>query len=174
MRREMSAPARTRFFTSCVAAFQGGGCRAAALVGAVEEALSRGVNFVEFAGTSAGAIVAALMGAGANAADLKSVVSAIDFAQLFGGLPEDFGKTVARLPRAFRALLFVLKFTEYRDYRTYFSRLGLHSSSSIETWMNLQLQEILQLQRPVLFSDLKFPTWIVSTDIPIPAGGGSM
>jgi predicted acylesterase/phospholipase RssA len=162
----MPSPARTRFFTSCVAAFQGGGCRAAALVGAVEEALSRGVNFVEFAGTSAGSIVAALMGAGATAADLNTVVSTINFSELFATAPEDLGTSVARLPRTFRALLFVLQFTRYGEYRTYFSQLGLHSSSNIEAWMDSQLRRILQLQRPVLFCDLRFPTWIVSTDVP--------
>src|SRR5579863_2214828 len=66
-----AAPVRTRCFSSCVAAFQGGGCRAAVLVGALDEALSRGVNFVEIAGPSAGSIVAALMGAGQRRLILK-------------------------------------------------------------------------------------------------------
>jgi predicted acylesterase/phospholipase RssA len=161
----MDSPPRTRFFTSCVAAFQGGGCRAAALVGAVEEALGRGVNFVEFAGTSAGSIVAALMGAGASISDLKQIVSSIDFAALFMAPPENIGNARPRLPIMFRGLLGLSRFTHYRKYRPYFFHLGLHSSAKIESWMNIQLQELLQLKRKVLFSDLIFPTWVVATDV---------
>ena len=50
--------AKTEFFHSCLGVFQGGGCRAAALVGAYEEAVNRGVHFTEVAGTSAGSIIA--------------------------------------------------------------------------------------------------------------------
>jgi hypothetical protein len=163
---EMDLPPQTRFFSSCVAAFQGGGCRAAAIVGAVEEALSRGVNFVEFAGTSAGSIVAALMGAGAGVEDLKSIVSAIDFDKLFLAKPEDLGGIPLRLSLRVRVLLMVLHLTGYGQYSFYFSKLGLHSSLEIETWVDGQLRKLLGLEREVLFSDLIFPTWIVSTDIP--------
>jgi predicted acylesterase/phospholipase RssA len=57
---------QTRFFRTCVGVFQGGGCRGAALAGAYQEAVARGVTFAEVAGTSAGSIVAALIGAGAR------------------------------------------------------------------------------------------------------------
>ena len=159
-------PPRTRFFTSCVAAFQGGGCRAAALVGAVEEAVSRGVSFVEFAGTSAGSIVAALMGAGASVADLKSIVSAIDFDKLFLAEPEDLGDTAIELPLRVRCLMPVLRFTGHQKYRSAVDQLGLHSSREIETWIDGQLRKLLGLEHEILFSDLIFPTWIVATDIP--------
>jgi predicted acylesterase/phospholipase RssA len=162
----MGSPPQTRFFTSCVAAFQGGGCRAAALVGAVEEALSRGVNFVEFAGTSAGSIVAALMGAGADANYLESAVSAIDFDKLFLAPAEDLGPTHLSLPFPIRSLLALLRLTKYRQYCSALYRLGLYSSVEIEKWMNERLQELLGMKGEVLFEHLIFPTWIVSTDIP--------
>jgi predicted acylesterase/phospholipase RssA len=69
----------TSFFKSSAGVFQGGGCRAAAFVGAYGEAIRRGVSFVEVAGTSAGSIIAALVGAGANPDDLQSAIAELDF-----------------------------------------------------------------------------------------------
>ena len=71
--------AKTSFFKSCFGVFQGGGCRAAAFVGAYEEAVSSGVSFTEVAGTSAGSIVASLIGAGATPQDLREAITGIDF-----------------------------------------------------------------------------------------------
>ena len=69
----------TSFFRSSAGVFQGGGCRAAAFVGAYEEAIRRGVSFTEVAGTSAGSIMAALIGAGASPNDTKVAVGQLDF-----------------------------------------------------------------------------------------------
>jgi len=71
--------AKTSFFKSCLGVFQGGGCRAAAFVGAFEEAVASGVSFAEVAGTSAGSIVASLIGAGASPKDLRDAIAKIDF-----------------------------------------------------------------------------------------------
>src|SRR5580700_4694176 len=76
--------AKTTFFNSCLGVFQGGGCRAAAFVGAYEEAVRSGVSFTEVAGTSAGAIVASLIGAGAAPKDLREAIETLDFASLVG------------------------------------------------------------------------------------------
>ena len=67
---DRSAIYRTRFYSDCIGVFQGGGCRAAAFAGAYDAAFKLGVRFSEVAGTSAGAIVAALLAAGADAAYL--------------------------------------------------------------------------------------------------------
>jgi len=76
---------RTRFFQTCFGVFQGGGCRGAAFVGALEQATARGVDFAGVAGTSAGSIVAALLGAGATPDYLRKVLQELSFM----GLLED-------------------------------------------------------------------------------------
>ena len=73
---------QTRFFQTCFGVFQGGGCRGAAFVGAIEEAKARGVDFAGVAGTSAGSIVAALLGAGATADFLRKSIEELGRAPL--------------------------------------------------------------------------------------------
>ena len=63
---KMNIVPKTVFFTACRGVFAGGGCRAAAHVGAFEAAVEAGINFSEVAGTSAGSIIAAFVGAGAS------------------------------------------------------------------------------------------------------------
>src|SRR6266480_4781131 len=70
---------RTRFYSDCIGVFQGGGCRAAAFAGAYDAAFKLGVRFSEVAGTSAGAIVAALLAAGAEPAFLLAKLKALNF-----------------------------------------------------------------------------------------------
>lgn len=40
-----------KYFTNCIAVFQGGGCKAIAYIGAYEKAYQEGVFFSELAGT---------------------------------------------------------------------------------------------------------------------------
>jgi predicted acylesterase/phospholipase RssA len=75
----MASMDKTFHFKSCLGVFQGGGCRAAAFAGAYEEAARRGVSFSEVAGTSAGSIVAALIGARATPAFIRDKLSKLDF-----------------------------------------------------------------------------------------------
>lgn len=53
-------------FCNCLGVFQGGGVKAIAYAGAFEEAKKAGIGFSHVAGTSAGAIFAALIAAGAS------------------------------------------------------------------------------------------------------------
>ena len=71
----------TKYFDNCKAVFQGGGCKAVAYVGAYEEAYARGVFFSELSGASAGALIAALIAAGAKPDYLRKVVMELDFSQ---------------------------------------------------------------------------------------------
>lgn len=71
----------TKIFDNCLAVFQGGGCKAIAYIGAYKAARDRGVQFTELAGTSAGAIIAALIAAGASPEDLVRFIKGIDFKQ---------------------------------------------------------------------------------------------
>lgn len=59
--------------------FEGGGVKGIGLVGAIAETEARGYSFENVAGTSAGAIVAALVAAGYKAAELKEIMSRLDY-----------------------------------------------------------------------------------------------
>jgi NTE family protein len=59
--------------------FEGGGVKGIGLVGAVAAIEEAGYEFVNLAGTSAGAIVATLLAAGYSAAEVKQAINDIDF-----------------------------------------------------------------------------------------------
>lgn len=61
------------------AVFEGGGVKGIGLVGAVAATEAQGCRFENVAGTSAGAIVAALVAAGYNAAQLKEILDDLDY-----------------------------------------------------------------------------------------------
>ncbi len=63
------------------AVFEGGGVKGSALVGAVAATEEAGYQFENVAGTSAGAIVAALVAAGYTAAELKKIIDELDYLQ---------------------------------------------------------------------------------------------
>ena len=126
------------------------------IVGAYEEAVSSGVSFTEVAGTSAGSIVASLIGAGATPQDLREAITGIDF--------ESFAHTPDRkAPRGLLGRVLGLKYPQYADLL--FDQ-GFHSSSQIKEWTNKNLSRLLpQEKQPITFSSLPFPTYIVSTDL---------
>lgn len=61
------------------AVFEGGGVKGIGLVGAVAVAEERGYQWVNVAGTSAGAIVAALLAAGYKAMEMKEILEELDY-----------------------------------------------------------------------------------------------
>ncbi|MFC1995171.1 patatin-like phospholipase family protein [Chloroflexota bacterium] len=61
------------------AVFEGGGVKGIGLVGAVSVAEERGYRWINVAGTSAGAIVAALLAAGYSAFELKAIMQELDY-----------------------------------------------------------------------------------------------
>ena len=61
------------------AVFEGGGVKGTGLVGAVQVTEDRGYTFDRVAGTSAGAIIAALIAAGYTAAEMKEIMFALDY-----------------------------------------------------------------------------------------------
>ena len=61
------------------AVFEGGGVKGIGLVGAIAVAEERGYRWVNLAGTSAGAIVAALLAAGYSAAEMRQVLEELDY-----------------------------------------------------------------------------------------------
>jgi len=63
------------------AVFEGGGVKGIGLVGAIAVAEERGYQWVNVAGTSAGAIVAALLAAGYRASEIKEIMAELDYNQ---------------------------------------------------------------------------------------------
>jgi len=61
------------------AIFEGGGVKAFGMLGALYEAESRGYQWVNVAGSSAGAIIAALVAAGYSALEIKELIWKLDF-----------------------------------------------------------------------------------------------
>ena len=61
------------------AVFEGGGVKGIGLVGAVAVAEEKGYQWQNVAGTSAGAIVAALLAAGYSAAEMKKIMDELDY-----------------------------------------------------------------------------------------------
>ena len=61
------------------AVFEGGGVKGIGLVGAVAVAEEKGYQWINVAGTSAGAIVAALVAAGYTSTELKKVMDELDY-----------------------------------------------------------------------------------------------
>lgn len=72
----------SKYFNSCKGVFQGGGCKAIAYIGAYKRAYERGVFFSDLAGTSAGAIIATLIAAGAKPKEMYDIVKQTDFKSL--------------------------------------------------------------------------------------------
>ena len=69
------------------AVFEGGGVRGIALAGAAAGALDAGYTFHRMVGTSAGALVAALLAAGYNADELEEQVAGMDWPGLLDPVP---------------------------------------------------------------------------------------
>lgn len=65
----------------CDAVFEGGGVKGIGLVGAVSVTEEMGYDFCTVAGTSAGAIVAALVAAGYRASELRDIMRSLDYTQ---------------------------------------------------------------------------------------------
>jgi predicted acylesterase/phospholipase RssA len=148
---------QTKFFKSTLGVFQGGGCRAAAFAGAYEVAVKRGVRFTEVAGTSAGSIVAALIGASATPDQLLTSVTNLDFNRFLAEPTRTAKRSIWAQATKLNGLLSKLADIYYD--------LGLHSSAYIEEWTEAQLRTLLPDQpHPIPFKALPLPTWIVAAD----------
>lgn len=116
------------------AVFEGGGVKGIGLVGALVEAEARGYQWVNVAGTSAGAIVAALVAAGYRAAELARILEALDYRQF--ARPQGLG----RLPLVGLPLNLIF-------------RLGLYSADPLEQWLG----DLLAARGVFTFADLVLP-----------------
>jgi NTE family protein len=122
--------------------FEGGGVRGTAFVGAVAAAEKQGISFAALAGTSAGAIVAALLAAGYGADELRDLLYQKDF--------RDFQDPVA-LP-GFRRLCSLWK-------------LGFYKGKAFQTWMRVVLSQKFDGNFNPRIEDLPKPLTIIAADV---------
>jgi predicted acylesterase/phospholipase RssA len=155
----------TRFFQTCLGVFQGGGCRGAAFAGAFAAARARNVGFAGVAGTSAGSIAAALVGAGASSESLMKSLKELNFVALLRNpIP------VAQPPAGWRVRV-VLKVagmvkSDLRRAATVLKFRGMYSSEGIEQWLNDELKKLLpSAGSRVKFKHMTIPTYVVAADI---------
>lgn len=110
--------------------FSGGGIKGFAFAGALEVLEQSGYRFKRAAGTSVGAIVAAMVAAGYSSAELKKLMEEMDTGRLLD-------------PPA------LLRFPFYKWLRVYF-KMGLYNGDDLERW----LEKILSRKGISRFSDL--------------------
>lgn len=153
----------TKHFSNCLGVFQGGGCRAAAFLGAYKEAYNRGVSFSEVVGNSAGSIFAAFVATGAKPDILEKVVEELDF--------KSFMQPPKSLNEYDPELKLIRKKISYLSYipqvRKFIKNIGLYNSENIEYFVNNNLRDLLGINedRDILFKDLNIPITIVSSDL---------
>ncbi|MCX2483526.1 patatin-like phospholipase family protein [Pedobacter sp. MR2016-24] len=148
---------KTVNFQNCLGVFQGGGCRGAAFVGAYTEAHKRGVSFSEIVGTSAGAIVAAFIAAGAGPEKLAEIIKRLEFTKLLAMPVKIDGFTHT-------GLSFLARGISAEAYRVVKSA-GAYNSSELLEWIDKELRLILDRSDKVQFKHLIIPLTVVATDL---------
>ncbi len=135
------------------AVFEGGGVKGIGLVGAVAAAEERGYLWQNLAGTSAGAIVAALLAAGYSAGELKEIMSELDYRNF-----KDPG-LLDRIPVAGPLLSLLLEQGIYEGNFLQDWIGGLLKSKGLETFGQLVMPE--QAENP----RYKFKLRVIASDI---------
>lgn len=159
---------KTEFFFHCWGVFEGGGVRAAAHAGAYAAAKRAGVTFGRVAGTSGGSIVAALVAAGATPSYLRYHLQQLDFLPLLDK-PSNKDSFFERKLPLWARLLRPLTWGSARKVADVATYGGLHDSKRLGDWIEQRLVELLRAEhstnrKPVLFSELPIPLYIVATD----------
>jgi NTE family protein len=123
--------------------FSGGGVKAFAFIGALEEVERKGLHYERVAGTSAGAIISSLVAAGYQSAEIKKLLLELDM-NMFLEEPK-FGNSIPFL-----------------NWLLMYFRLGVYKGDQIEQWIHEKL-----LQKGIQsFGDLpKEKLKIIGSDI---------
>lgn len=116
----------------CNAVLEGGGVKGIGHIGAICALEKRGYQFDKVAGSSAGAIVAALLAAGYRGEEMKALMQEIDYMKF---KEEDFLDHFGNIGKALSVLL---------DY-------GIYSSAYLERWLN----DALAKKHVTCFKDVK-------------------
>lgn len=135
------------------AVFEGGGVKGIGLVGAVAAAEEMGYQWVNVAGTSAGAIVAALLAAGYSAAEMKEILTELDYNRF---------KDTSLLDRvplvgSVASLIFEKGIYEGRFFEGWMR--GLLREKGVETFNDLVLEEYRNDER------YRFKLRVIASDI---------
>lgn len=171
----------TKMFDNCLGVFQGGGCKAIAYIGAYKVAKQRGVMFSELAGTSAGAIIAAFIAAGATPSELEDIIYNIDFKK-FTNTPLKVKALNILLhlvllvlsPVVFFVILYKCSFNICKFINiisnyglvNLFKGHGFYSTKALQDFIEEQLKQITGLSKEhILFEDLGPNLHIVAADI---------
>jgi NTE family protein len=104
------------------AVFEGGGARGIAFIGAIQAMEEEKVEWQRLAGTSAGAIIAALLASGYKSYEIREHLSKLDFSKLRG-------RTYLNRIPIFGTLLELM------------IHLGIYKNDYLETWMDSLLTE---------------------------------
>ncbi|MCM3691408.1 patatin-like phospholipase family protein [Neobacillus niacini] len=104
------------------AVFEGGGARGIAFVGAIQAMEEEKVEWQRIAGTSAGAVIAALLASGYKSYEIRNHLKELDFSKLRG-------KTILNRIPIFGSLLELM------------FNLGIYKNDYLETWMDSLLSE---------------------------------
>lgn len=155
----------TEKYINCKAVFQGGGCKAITYVGAFEEAINCGVGFSEFAGASAGAMIAAFAAAGATPQQMRDFVAGTDFSVLL--------REQVAMPLNWKQKLLIKGICYYEKIpsnwvkyaMTVYDRQGMYDSTAIYSMVDAELQKLLGISTTIRFEDMKYPLTIVAADI---------
>lgn len=142
------------------AILDGGGVKGAALAGCLEAAKERGIEFVGFGGTSAGAIVALLASVGYSGDDLKGImIEEVDFTDFLddGGIALD---RLKQIPDEFsQAWSKTYALWKYRDILKRISNdFGLYNAAKLQQFLLKKIKErcpALKNNNDVTFEDLK-------------------
>jgi NTE family protein len=135
------------------AVFEGGGVKGIALAGAVSEAMRRGHEFVNVAGTSAGAIMASLVASGFGPGEIEQVLKGIDFQAFCDRSPLD------RLPLLGPVLSVAIDKGIYEG--VYFERwIGdLLATKGVRTFRDLVIPEYADDER------FRYRLQVIATDL---------
>jgi NTE family protein len=135
------------------AVFEGGGVKGIGLVGAVAVAEERGYQWVNVAGTSAGAIVAALLAAGYSAAEIKGILASLDYKRFKDASAIDRIPLVGPLA----SLTFEKGIYEGKFFEDWIRELLL--KKNVETFGDLILEEYRRNKR------FRFKLRVIASDI---------
>lgn len=135
------------------AVFEGGGVKGIGLIGAVAVAEERGYQWANVAGTSAGAIIAALVAAGYSAAEMKEIMEELDYNRF---------KDTSLLDRVplvgpVASLIFEKGIYEGRFFENWIR--GLLQKKKVETFNDLILEEYKDDER------YRFKLRVIASDI---------
>jgi NTE family protein len=175
------------------AIFEGGGAKGYAHIGALKAAEERGIEIAAVAGTSIGAVIACLIGAGYKADELYSLDAAgnargilsldpldrlnkQDWAR-FEKLTKEYSQYNARMSglswRMYVNLLLIwvrLPLTVVRHwplFRTLVSKLGLTATTGFREFLDDALRKKIGIptDRTICFSDLRIPVKVIASDL---------